>query len=164
MSAGVNGKPELIDEAGKSELIDEAIRRFGLSFEEILMPVEIVKIYDAIQPDNELTLGHVEAALMQVTETPFCSKEELLDVLQDLDRRNFLLRGIKWEFAFLDQNRCGSLTLDDGYFLFSAFHGKNFHESWEKFLARRKNPESRLNFEELSLVLCKILDSGEDID
>lgn len=148
----------------RGKLIEEAVHRFGLCFEEILMPIEVVRIYDAVQPDNEITLRHVEAAVMMITDTPFCSKEEVFDVMQDLDRRNFLLRDLKWEFAFLDADRSGCLPLDKGYFLFRAIHGTHLKGAWERFIEGRMVPESRLAYEELSLILCDVLDSSGGSD
>ena len=75
-----------------------------------------------------------------------------------------MLRDLKWEFAFLDKERVGSLPFDKGHFLFCAIHGTNSNSIWERFLSKRKNPDSRLNFEELSLILCDIFDENGDSD
>ena len=148
----------------KEAFIEEAIRRFGLCYDEILLPAEIMRIYDTVQPDNEISLRHIEEALLQVTSLGFCSKMELTDVMQELDRRNFLLRDLKWEFAFLDYERSGGLPIDRGYFLFSAMHGKHLDNIWKEFISKRQNPESRLTFEELSVILCSIFDENDDTD
>ena len=151
----------IMDALGKEELVDEAVRRFGLCYEEILMPVEIVRIYDAIQPDNEITLKQVEAALIQVVDSEFCDKAEVMDVLHDLDRRNFLLRDLKWEFELLDYERCGTLPHERAWFLFSAVRGKNSKGIWDKFVAERLVPGSRISFDELSPFLCDLVESED---
>ena len=152
------------DKNTKKDLIDEAMHRFGLCYKEILMPVDVLKIYDAIQPDNEISLRHAEESLTQVTALPFCTKLELADALRELDRRNFLLRDLKWEFAFLDYDRSGGLAVDNGYFLFSSMHGKHLDSIWKEFISKRENPEGRLTFDELSLILCSIFNEDDYID
>ena len=141
----------------KEQLIEEAIRRFGICYDEILMPIEVIKIYDAIQPENEITLRQVEAAIRQITDQEFCSKEDLIDILQDLDRRNFLLRDLKWEFEFLDYRQTGCISEDRGYFLFCAVHGKNLKHIWDEFMSERKEPETAISFDEISTILCDIM-------
>ena len=145
----------------KEQLIDEAIRRFGICYDEILMPIEVIKIYDAIQPDNEITMRQVEAAIRQITDQEFCSKEDLIDILQDLDRRNFLLRDLKWEFEFLDYKQTGCIPEDRGYFLFCAVHGKNLKHIWQEFISERKEPETAISFDEISTILCDIMVSND---
>ena len=144
------------------DIVEEAVRRFGLCYEEILLPDQVLSVYDAAQPDNEISLRHAEEALTQVTGLPFCSRGELKDVLLELDRRNFLLRDLKWEFVFLDCERSGGLPLEKGHLLFSAMHGRNVNNVWMEFISARENPESRITFDELSVLLCKILDENDD--
>jgi len=39
-----------------------------------------------------------------------CSREELYDLLQEMDRRYFLLQDLRWEFSLLDTNRKDTIT------------------------------------------------------
>eukprot|EP00112_Aurelia_sp_Birch-Aquarium-sp1_P023582 Seg708.6 transcript_id=Seg708.6/GoldUCD/mRNA.D3Y31 product="hypothetical protein" protein_id=Seg708.6/GoldUCD/D3Y31 len=146
----------------KEQLIEEAIRRFGICYDEILMPIEVIKIYDAIQPENEITLRQVEAATRQITDQEFCSKDDLIDILQDLDRRNFLLRDFKWEFEFLDYKQSGCIPEDRGYFLFCAVHGKNLKHIWDEFISERKEPKMAISFDEISTILCDVMVADDE--
>ena len=146
-----------LDWLSKEDLVDQAIKRFANCSDEILNATQVITIYDAVQPGNEMNLKQVEAALFQVNSSDSCDKKDLMDVLQDLDRRNFLLRDLKWEFEILDCRKSGCISEEMGYFLFSAVHGKELRSVWEKFVSQRSHPGTRISFNEISVILCDII-------
>ena len=39
-----------------------------------------------------------------------CDESELFDVLQEMDRRYFLIQDLRWEFTMLDYTRSDTIT------------------------------------------------------
>ncbi len=139
------------------ELVDEAIKRFAPCSEEFLTAKHLLQIYSAVQPTHEITLKQVEASILQVTCTDICDREDVIDVLQELDRRNYLLRDLKWEFHFFDSDKTGCIPEEKAYFLFCAVHGKESKKVWNKFVSQRTVPGSKISFDEISTILCDII-------
>lgn len=41
-----------------------------------------------------------------------CEESELYDLLQEMDRRYFLVQDLKWEFSMLDRNQTNTINED----------------------------------------------------
>ncbi len=100
-------------------------------------------------------------ALFQVCETSRCDKEDLIDVLKEMDRRYFLVGDLKWEFEMLDRNQKGAISESDARFLFKMVHGEFFSQRrWNKFLNSRAAKGSNISFAEIEVDLCDIPTMG----
>ena len=141
----------------KDDIIREAISRFTTGTSALITSRHLLEIYDKIQPDNEISEKQAEAAILQVVGTNICDRDEIFDVLLELDRRNFLVKDLKWEFMFLDTERNGSISEEKAYILFRGIHGDSCTLEWEEFLSRREAPGSFICFDELEVILCDIL-------
>jgi len=115
--------------------------------------------YDKWQIDNNLMvwtndenelINYVELA-MQKKLTVNC------DVLNEMDRRYFLVRDLRWEFAMLDRERKGTISERSARFLFQAIHDDFFSQRrWVKFLRSRIAPGSEISFAEMPEINTKI--------
>eukprot|EP00794_Sanderia_malayensis_P017623 gene17623-19377_t len=143
--------------SSEGSVVNEAINRFASCSDDIFTSTQLLQIYNAVQSSHDVTLKHVEAAIMQVTCMDTCDRDDVIDVLQELDRRNYLLRDLKWEFHFFDNDKQGCITEDRAYYLFCAVHGKELRKVWDKFIAQRPTPGSKISFDEISVILCDII-------
>ncbi|KAI8519169.1 hypothetical protein Bbelb_024260 [Branchiostoma belcheri] len=104
-----------------------------------------------------ISLQQVEASIQYVCAGDGCEEDELYDVLQEMDRRYYLLQDLKWEFSLLDHGHSDSVTPDQARFMFEAVHGQLFSKrKWQKFLQSRHLPESGVSFSEIEVDLCNI--------
>lgn len=115
---------------------------------------ELQKIYHNLRPGNSISLRQVTAAVETVCFCDLCLKDEVLDVLNEIDRRSFLMRDLEWEFAMLDREKRGTITEEQACFLLKALHGKSAVKKCKEFLSSRTIPDSRVSLEEIEVLLC----------
>lgn len=115
---------------------------------------EIQKLYHNLRPENSISLRQVQAAIQAVCFCDLCFKEEVLDVLKEIDRRSFLIRDVEWEFEMLDCEKCGTITEEQACFLFKALQGKSAAKKFKEFLSGRAMPGSRVALQEIEVLLC----------
>lgn len=115
---------------------------------------EIQKLYHNLRPENSISLRQVQAAIQAVCFCDLCFKEEVLDVLNEIDRRSFLIRDVEWEFEMLDLEKCGTITEEQACFLFKALQGKSATKKCKEFLSGRAMPGSRVALQEIEVLLC----------
>lgn len=115
---------------------------------------ELQKIYHNLRPGNAISLQQVTAAIETVCFCDLCLKEEVLDVLNEIDRRSFLMQDLQWEFEMLDREKRGTITEEQACFLLKALHGKSATKKCENFLASRSLPGSRVALQEIEVLLC----------
>ena len=128
---------------------------------------QLQTIYHKLRPGNSVSLAQVKAAVETVCFCDLCLKDEVLDVLAEIDRRSFLMRDLEWEFAMLDRENCGTIAEKDAIFLLKALHGKTATRKCSTFLENRLLPGSRVTLQEIELYLCdktKVELSDEDDD
>ncbi|KAL4235864.1 hypothetical protein ACF0H5_004252 [Mactra antiquata] len=89
-----------------------------------------------------------------------CTSDELYDLLQEMDRRYFLLQDLRWEFSFLDREQKDTITIEQARWMVQAIHGKNFSKrKWADFLRKRAIPGSKVAFQEIEVLLCNVKSS-----
>ena len=115
---------------------------------------EIQKLYHNLRPENSISLRQVQAAIQAVCFCDLCFREEVLNVLNEIDRRSFLIRDVEWEFEMLDCEKCGTITEEQACFLFKALQGKSATKKCKEFLSGRAMPGSRVALQEIEVLLC----------
>jgi len=91
-----------------------------------LTPSQLQLIHENIR-GNALNVSQIVAAMSYVCACQLlCDREELLDVLKEMDRRYYLAADLQWEFALLDRQRKGAITKANAMFLFQMVHGEYF--------------------------------------
>ena len=119
---------------------------------------QIQALHDSIRPGG-ISLRQVKASLTTVCGDEFesCDREDLLDVLKEMDRRYFLVQDLQWEFALLDRQRKDAISENDAKFLFKMVHGDFFSSRrWSRFLKSRTVPGTDISFSEIEVELCDI--------
>jgi len=140
----------------KDEVLSRTFNKYDTSFTGELSAQELQSLHAEIR-DGGISLAQVKASISEVCATDACDKEELFDVLNEMDRRYFLVRDLKWEFAMLDTERKGTISERSAKFLFQAVHDDFFSQRrWVKFLRSRAAPGSEISFAEIEVPLCNI--------
>ena len=113
-------------------------------------------IHASIRPGG-ISIRQTKASISEICAAETCDICEFLDVLNEMDRRYFLVKDLQWEFAMLDGKQCGTISEKDARFLFQAVYDEFFsHRRWLKFLKARRVPGSGISFAEIEVELCNI--------
>lgn len=144
------------DWLSKDEVITNTFNKYDTSFSGELTDEKLQLLHAEIR-DGGISLAQVRASIAEVCATDTCDKDELFDVLNEMDRRYFLVRDLKWEFSMLDGERKGAISERSAKFLFQAVHDDFFSQRrWVKFLRSRAAPGSDISFAEIEVPLCNI--------
>ena len=147
---------EIFDFTTKEETINKVFDLYDTSFSGELTALQVQQLHANIR-DGGISLQQVEASVSAVCACDTCDRQELLDVLNEMDRRYFLVRDLQWEFAMLDREQKGTISEKDAKFLFQAVHDEYFSKRrWVKFLRNRVAPGTGLSFAEIEVPLCDI--------
>ncbi|XP_076462524.1 uncharacterized protein LOC143294889 [Babylonia areolata] len=121
-----------------------------------LNPVQI-QILHADMRMGGVSFPQVLASMQYTCVGRYCQVSELFDLLQELDRRYFLLQDLRWEFSLLDRDHSDTISVDQARWLMQAVHGRCFSRpKWERFVKGRAVPGSGVGFAEIEVMLCDI--------
>ena len=137
----------------KNALVSSYLQTFGDQLEYVSASL-LQKVFHELRPTNTLSLRQIEASIETVCFCCLCFREEVLDVLEEMDRRYFLMKDLEWEFAMLDCEKRHTITENEAQFLFDAIHGENASRKWQKFISSRAMPGSRVTLAEVEVHLC----------
>lgn len=139
------------EEIGK--LLSSYLQNNGITDEGITAS-QLQTIYHNLRPGNSISLRQVSAAIEAICFCDLCLQEEVVDVLNEIDRRSFLMRDLEWEFEMLDRENQGTISEDEACFLLKAVHGKSAKKKCRDFLSSRAFPGSRVSLQEIEVRLC----------
>lgn len=139
---------EAIEKILSTYLENNDIRSEGIS------ATEVQTIYHDLRPGNSISLRQVSASIETICFCDLCLKDEIIDVLNEIDRRSFLMRDLQWEFEMLDRENEGTITEEQACFLMNAVHGKSAKKKTREFLTGRALPGSRVSLQEIEVCLC----------
>lgn len=146
----------ITDWISKEEALTDIFSRFDKDFTGELTAEQLQELHASIR-DGGISLPQVVASMEEVCACESCDREELFDVLNEMDRRYYLVRDLQWEFSMLDRENKGTISERDARFLFQAVHDDFFsHRRWLKFLRSRAAPGSGISFAEIEVQLCNI--------
>lgn len=146
----------IFDWISKDQVLNQIFTTNDTNFLGELSAKQLKDIHASIR-DGGISLAQVEASIRAVCATDSCDREELFDVLNEMDRRYFLVRDLQWEFAMLDREQKGTVSEREARFLFQAVHDDFFsHRKWLKFLRGRAAPGTGISFAEIEVPLCDI--------
>jgi len=111
------------------------------------------RLYHELRPLNEISLHQTEAAIQTICLCELCLEEEVLDVLQEMDRRSFLMKDIEWEFAMLCGSNSNAITQEQTSFLFRCYCGEEATEKFNSFV-RNRAENTLVTLAEIELILC----------
>ena len=110
----------------------------------------------SIRPGG-ISLRQTKASIECICAAETCDVHEFFDVLNEMDRRYFLVKDLEWEFAMLDGGQTGTISEKDARFLFRAVYDEFFsHRRWLEFLRGRPVPGTEISFAEIEVELCNI--------
>ncbi|XP_068681150.1 trichohyalin-like [Montipora foliosa] len=146
----------IVEWIGKDEALSEIFNRFDKDFTGELTAEQLQELHASIR-DGGISLPQVLASIEEVCACETCDESELFDVLNEMDRRYYLVRDLQWEFAMMDREDKGTISERDARFLFQAVHDDFFsHRRFLKFLRSRAAPGSGISFAEIEVQLCNI--------
>ena len=120
-----------------------------------ITPRQLQLIYQELRPQNSLSLRQIKAAVETVCLCSLCFKDEVFEVLKEMDRRYCILRDLEWEFHFLNRERRNSISSEDAMFLLKALHGDEATRIWQRFTSTRELQNSRVTLAEIEIFLCE---------
>ncbi|XP_053393943.1 trichohyalin-like isoform X1 [Mercenaria mercenaria] len=125
-----------------------------------LMPHEVQSLHGDIRMGG-ISYPQVLASMKYTCAThDTCTQDELYDLLQEMDRRYFLLQDLRWEFSLLDRDQRDTITIEQARWMVQAVHGKNFSKrKWSDFLRNRAIPGTGVAFQEIEVLLCNVKSS-----
>ena len=147
-----SSKSEEIEKVLTSYLQENGITAEGIS------AAQLQTVYHNLRPGNSISLRQVSAAIETICFCDLCFKEEVIDVLNEIDRRSFLMRDLEWEFNMLDVENMGTISEEQACFLLKAVHGKSANKKCREFLSGRVLPGSRVSLQEIEVCLCDPVD------
>lgn len=87
----------------------------------------------------------------------YCEPSELYNLLQEMDRRFFLIQDFRWEFSMIDVNHKDTISQDEARWFVQTVHGRHFSKKkWDEFVKCRPVPGSPVAFAEIEVMLCNI--------
>lgn len=87
----------------------------------------------------------------------YCEPSELYNLLQEMDRRFFLIQDFRWEFSMIDVNHKDTISQDEAQWFVQTVHGRHFSKKkWDEFVKCRPVPGSPVAFAEIEVMLCNI--------
>lgn len=145
----------LLDE--KETILDLVYSSYDTEELQGLSPVQLQSLYENLRY-TKLSIPQIKASMSYTCACPsLCDREEILDVLQEMDRRFFLAQDLQWEFALLDRQRKGAISKSEAKFLFQMVHGDFFSKyRFERLMQSRVVVDSDITFEEIEVELCNI--------
>lgn len=152
----INKMAASIEWMSKEEALTIIFNRFDKDFTGELTAEQLQELHASIR-DGGISAPQVQATIEAVCAAETCDRQELVDVLNEMDRRYFLVRDLQWEFAMLDREKKGTINEKKARFLCQAVHDDFFsHRRWLKFLRSRAAPGSGISFAEIEVLLCDI--------
>lgn len=152
----INNMAAIVDWISKEEALTDIFNRFDTDFTGELTAEQLQELHAGIR-DGGISLAQVEASIEAVCAAETCDRQELHDALNEMDRRYYLVRDLRWEFSMLDREKKGTTSEREARFLFQAVHDDFFsNRRWLKYLRSRAAPGSGISFAEIEVPLCDI--------
>ncbi|KAK7508272.1 hypothetical protein BaRGS_00000511 [Batillaria attramentaria] len=145
-----------ISAADRKQTLQHVFNQYDLEQKGELTPIQVQILHGDIRMGG-LSLPQVLASIKYSCVGDVCQVSELHDLLQEMDRRYFLLQDLRWEFSLLDRQNMDAISVEQARWLIQAVHGKHFsRQKWERFLKSRAVPGSSIGFAEIEVMLCDI--------
>ncbi|XP_064626175.1 apical junction molecule-like [Lineus longissimus] len=143
--------------AERKQVTQQIFHDYDTGFQNELTP-EQLHILHADFRMGGISLPQVRAAMKySCASEHYCDVHELFDLLQEMDRRYFLIQDFRWEFSMLDREMKDTITEEEARWMMQAVHSELFSKKkWQKFLMQRAAPGSGVTFAEIEVDLCDI--------
>ena len=146
----------LFDFATNEQVLNKLFSEADIQNTGELQPEQLQKVHATIRPGG-VSLRQTKASIEAICAGDTCDFSEFFDVLNEMDRRYYLVKDLQWEFAMLDGKERGTINEKDARFLFQAVYDEFFsHRRWLDFLRSRPVPGTGISFAEIEVELCNI--------
>ncbi|KAL8571462.1 hypothetical protein ACOMHN_051168 [Nucella lapillus] len=150
--------------AAQREVLHKVFQQYDFNLRGELTPLQ-VQILHADMRMGGISLPQVLASVQYTCVGGQCQETELYDLLQELDRRYFLLQDLRWEFSLLNRKHTDTITVEQARWLMQAVQGRYFsRRKWDLFVKSRAMPGSGVGFAEIEVMLCDIPSKTERQD
>nr|CAB3262711.1 uncharacterized protein LOC100182150 [Phallusia mammillata] len=136
-------------------LLKELFKIYDQESLHLLTAEQVQLLYQDVRIGG-LSISQVAASMHYVCgNSDFLLSNDIRSVVEEMDRRYYLVQDLQWEFALLDNLHVGRISVEKSRFLFQAVHGNLFsNRKWERFLKSRPVPLAPLAFDEIEVELC----------
>lgn len=147
---------EIIDIENKKKAVQAVFQQYDQHGVGELTPIQMQILHGDMRIGG-ISYPQVLASIQYVCATKNCAPGELFDLLQEMDRRYFLLQGFRWDFSFFDQLKSDTISVQQAKWMMQSVHGRYFSPGkWSNFLKSRAVPNSGVAFAEIEVMLCDI--------
>ncbi|KAJ8306396.1 hypothetical protein KUTeg_016941 [Tegillarca granosa] len=121
-----------------------------------LTPIQVQILHGDLRMGG-ISLPQVLASIKYVCASDNVVPSELYDLLQEMDRRYFLMNDLRWEFSMMDRNNSDTISEEQARWFVQAMHGRHFSKNrWENLIRSRSVPGSGISLAEIEVLLCDI--------
>ncbi|KAK7100159.1 trichohyalin-like [Littorina saxatilis] len=142
--------------AERKQVLQHVFQKYDAQHKGELTPIQLQILHGDLRMGG-ISLPQVQACIKYTCVGEHCQMSELYDLLQEMDRRYFLIQDVRWEYSMLDRESKDTISVEQARWLVQAVHGKYFSKrKWERFLKSRAVPGSGVGFAEVEVMLCDI--------
>ncbi|OWF56342.1 Reticulocyte binding protein 2-like b [Mizuhopecten yessoensis] len=155
---------ELINVSPDQQVLQHVFKQYDSSCKGELNAILMQALHGDLRVGG-ISLPQVVASIKYACVGDHCQRSELLNLLQEMDRRYYLVQDLRWEFSLIDRHQKDTISEEEARWMVQTVHGKFFsRKKWETFLKSRAIPGSGVAFAEIEVLLCSIPSRGESRD
>ncbi|GFR91409.1 trichohyalin-like [Elysia marginata] len=156
MSHILRNHNEMVNVEEKKKAVEAVFKQYDKHGVGEITPIQMQILHGDMRVGG-ISFPQVLASIDYVCATDNCTPGELFDLLQEMDRRYFLLQGFRWDFSFFDKLQSDTITVQQAKWMMQSVHGRYFSPGrWSKFIQSRAVPNSGVAFAEIEVMLCDI--------
>ncbi|KAK3781008.1 hypothetical protein RRG08_046312 [Elysia crispata] len=156
MSLTLRKDKEMMNAAEKKTTVEAVFLQYDKQGIGELTPIQMQTLHGDMRIGG-ISFPQVLASMKYICATKNCTPGELFDLLQEMDRRYFLLQGFRWDFSFFDKLQSDAITVEQAKWMMQSVHGRYFSPGrWSNFIKSRAVPTSGIAFAEIEVMLCDI--------
>ncbi|CAH1774235.1 unnamed protein product, partial [Owenia fusiformis] len=106
----------------RNSLVDQIFQQYDADLKGELTAVQAQSIHADMRIGG-ISFQQVEASIDYTCLGDTVEKSELFELLQEMDRRYFLVQDFRWEFSMLDREMKDTITEDQARWFLQAVHG-----------------------------------------
>ncbi|XP_060077748.1 trichohyalin-like [Ylistrum balloti] len=146
------------------QVLQHVFKQYDASCKGELNAIQMQALHGDVRVGG-ISLPQVVESIKYVCVGDHCQPTELLNLLQEMDRRYYLVQDLRWEFSLIDRQQKDTITVDEARWMVQTVHGKFFsRKKWETFIKSRAIPGSGVSFAEIEVLLCNIPSRDESRD
>ncbi|XP_069127879.1 uncharacterized protein [Argopecten irradians] len=143
------------------QVLQHVFKQYDASCKGELNAIQIQALHGDLRVGG-ISLPQVVESIKYACVGDHCQPSELVNLLQEMDRRYYLIQDFRWEFSMIDRQQKDTITEEEARWMVQTVHGKFFSKrKWEVFIKSRAVPGSGVSFAEIEVLLCNIPNRDE---